>query len=88
MLGESAADADRKRDDFLATRGLDWATADEATRALVGARILMGDEAAVSERIGELRAMGIDGLAVNMPADGWDLDAVRYAGKVLRAAMS
>ena len=49
----------------------------------MSARILMGDEAAVVERIGELRAMGIDGLAVNMPADGWDLDAVRYAGKVL-----
>ena len=88
VLGESAADADRKRDEFLAARGIDWATADEATRALVGARIIMGDEAAVVERIGELRAMGIDGLAVNMPADGWDLDAVRYAGKVLRSAMS
>jgi hypothetical protein len=40
----------------------------------------------VGERVHDLLAMGLDGVVVNMPADGWELDAVAHAGEVLGKA--
>ncbi len=88
VLGESMADAERKRDAFLAALGIDWSTAGDDVRAMVAARLVVGDEAAVVERVQELKALGLDGFVFNMPADGADIDAVSYAGEVLRAAVN
>jgi F420-dependent oxidoreductase-like protein len=86
LLGESTADAEAKRDKFLGARGIDWASATDDVRAMMSARMIIGDEAAVIERVQELRAMGLDGLVVNLIADDADLDAVRHAGEVLAKA--
>lgn len=87
LLGASMADAETKRDRFLGSRGIDWASANDEVRAMVGARLIIGDEPAVIERVQELKAMGLDGLVVNLVADDADVDAVRHAGEVLGKAL-
>jgi F420-dependent oxidoreductase-like protein len=86
VIGDSEADAVKKRNAFLAARGIDWDSLNADMQAAVGARVLAGSEQQVIERIGELRALGVDGFAFNMPADGWHPEAVRHAGAVLATA--
>jgi alkanesulfonate monooxygenase SsuD/methylene tetrahydromethanopterin reductase-like flavin-dependent oxidoreductase (luciferase family) len=87
VLAATMEEAEAKRNRFLADRGLDWDALDESTRALVGARLIVGDPDAVGEQVRDLLATGLDGIIVNMPADGWDLEAVAHAGQVLSAAL-
>jgi F420-dependent oxidoreductase-like protein len=87
-IGETQAEADELRDGFLTSRGMPrWADLDDATRAMVGGRIICGDADTVSEQIQNVLAIGLDGVCVNMPTNGWDLDAVAHAGQVVRAAV-
>jgi F420-dependent oxidoreductase-like protein len=86
VVGDSEADAVKKRNAFLASRGMDWDALGPDLQAMVGARLLVGSEQQVIERIGELKAVGMDGFVFNMPADGWQPEAVRHAGAVLAKA--
>jgi F420-dependent oxidoreductase-like protein len=88
VLGESEADAARKRNDFLAARGISWDDLGEAMQQMVGARLVVGNEEQVIERVGQLRELGMDGVVFNLPADGWKPDAVRHAATVLTKAMA
>jgi hypothetical protein len=51
-------------------------------------RFLWGDPDDVGEQLGRLLASGLDGIVVNMIADGHDLEAVALAGQTLTKAMS
>jgi F420-dependent oxidoreductase-like protein len=88
VIGDTEADAAQKRNTFLAERGINWDDLGEDMQKMVGARMVVGTEQQVIERVGQLRAVGMDGLVVNMPADGWQPDAVRHAASVLTKAMS
>jgi alkanesulfonate monooxygenase SsuD/methylene tetrahydromethanopterin reductase-like flavin-dependent oxidoreductase (luciferase family) len=79
--------AEAKRNAFLARRGLDWDTLPDDLRAQLSARLLVGDADTVGERVHDLLELGLDGVVVNMPADGWDLEAVAHAGEVLNKAV-
>ncbi len=83
VIGDTMEDAVAKRNAFLAARGLDWDALDDATRALVGARVVAGDPDTVAEKVRDLLALGLDGFVCNMPADGWIPEAVARAGEVL-----
>jgi alkanesulfonate monooxygenase SsuD/methylene tetrahydromethanopterin reductase-like flavin-dependent oxidoreductase (luciferase family) len=48
----------------------------------VRGQFIVGDADAVTEKINELLAAGLDGLIFNMP-DAYDLDSVAFAGEVL-----
>jgi F420-dependent oxidoreductase-like protein len=89
VLGETMERAHLKRDQLLTDRGMPpWAQLDDGMKAMLGARVIVGDADAVGEQLQNLLALGLDGVCVNMPADGWDVDAVRNAGQVVRKAVS
>jgi F420-dependent oxidoreductase-like protein len=52
----------------------------------VRGQFLVGDADAIAEQVNSLLQAGLDGLIFNMP-DAHDLDAVAYAGEVLRGIM-
>jgi F420-dependent oxidoreductase-like protein len=52
----------------------------------VRGQFLVGDADAIAEQVTSLLGAGLDGLIFNMP-DAYDLDAVAYAGEVLRGIM-
>ncbi|HEX4821330.1 MAG TPA: LLM class F420-dependent oxidoreductase [Acidimicrobiales bacterium] len=89
ILGDTMEDAEAKRGALLQERGLPpWDQLDDSFKAMIGARFVVGDADAVGEQLQSLLALGLDGFTFNLPADGWDVDAVRRAGEVVRKAVS
>jgi len=87
VVGPTHDEAVAKLDGLLAARGLDHsALEDPGLRSLVFARMVAGDPDEVGERVTELRSAGLDGVVFNMPADGFDVDAVALAGQTLAKA--
>ena len=69
---------------MLATRGLGAdALDDPGVRDMVLSRFVLGGPDEVAEQVAELRGTGLDGVVLNMPVDGFDVDAVALAGQTL-----
>ena len=66
---------------FLGERGIDLATADDATRRMIEARITLGDPDEVGEKLAAVLDLGVDGLTCNLPANGHDPDNVELLGE-------
>jgi F420-dependent oxidoreductase-like protein len=89
VLGHTMEDAAAKRDELLAARGLPaWDSLDDGFRAAIGSRFLVGGPDEVGAQVRHLLDLGLDGVVVNMPADGHDLEAVAYAGEVMTKALT
>ena len=87
VLGDSADDAEARLRDLVASRGVDPAVLDDdATRAMLTSRIIVGDADAAVARLRGHVSDGLDGIIVNLPADGGDAAAVARAAEVVRAA--
>lgn len=88
VAGATMEEAEAKRTKMLAERGLPpWDQLDDSMKSLLGARMTVGDPDTIGEDITSLLALGLDGIIFNMPADGWDLDAVHLAGTAITAAV-
>jgi F420-dependent oxidoreductase-like protein len=66
---------------FLATRGLDLSTMDDATRDEILSLIVLGDADEVGEQLTTILALGIDGFTCNLPANGHNPDRVELLGR-------
>ncbi|HZQ27063.1 MAG TPA: LLM class F420-dependent oxidoreductase [Acidimicrobiales bacterium] len=88
VLGRTMDEATDKRAQLLASRGVDWNTLDDATKAMLDGRFYVGDPDHVTEHIHGLLGMGLDGVTFNMPLDGHDLEQVAFAGEVITAALA
>jgi alkanesulfonate monooxygenase SsuD/methylene tetrahydromethanopterin reductase-like flavin-dependent oxidoreductase (luciferase family) len=91
IVGDTHAEAVRKRDDFIRRAGLpDWSDFGDAGRfhdGLAQRWIVGTDDEAVS-RLKAMYAMGLDGVIVDIRADGLDAESVRRAGRLLVEASS
>jgi F420-dependent oxidoreductase-like protein len=88
VLGQTMEEAEDKRNALLEERGLPpWDRLDENIRNMLGARFVVGDADAAGEQFQSLLALGLDGLIFNMPADGWEPEAVAFAGEVLNKSL-
>jgi F420-dependent oxidoreductase-like protein len=85
--GETMEAAEAKRDAFLAERGISWATLDDDTKTMLGARMMIGDDDAIGEGVQRLLDLGLDGITVSLPADSHIPEAVTAAGRALAAAV-
>jgi alkanesulfonate monooxygenase SsuD/methylene tetrahydromethanopterin reductase-like flavin-dependent oxidoreductase (luciferase family) len=74
---------------MLQDRGMPpWGQLDDGIKAMIGTRFVVGDADTAGEQIQSVVALGLDGVTFNMPADGWDLEAVAFAGDVANKALS
>jgi len=88
IVGSTAAEAEALRDSMLAARGLDWASLDDALRAGLTARILIGTPETVADEVQSIvSGSGLDGIILNFPGNGADAELVASAGKTIRAAL-
>ncbi len=88
VLGQTMEEAEDKRDALLADRGMPpWDQLDDNIKNMLGARFVVGDADTAGEQIQSLLALGLDGVTFNMPADGWEPEAVAFAGEVLNKAL-
>jgi len=88
VVGRTMEAAEAMRNEFLRERGLDWDSLDEGTRAMLGARLIVGDADVAGERIRDLVGLGLDGVTFNLPAQGHVLENVEYAGEVVTKALA
>src|SRR5262245_1486876 len=87
VVAPTTKEAEDKRDSLLQARGMPrWSDLDDGMRAMLSARLTIGDPDTVGENVRDLLALGLDGVCFNMPADGWDLESVALAGQVLTKA--
>jgi F420-dependent oxidoreductase-like protein len=78
-----------KLDTIATARGFPpWAQLDETTRGMFAARFVIGDDDAVGEQVRSLLDLGLDGVVINMPADGHDLDSVAAVGELVSRAVA
>jgi len=82
-IAPSQEEAEKARNEFFLARGLDWDSLDEEFQKALTARIIMGGPDEVCEQVQSLIDMGLDGLTINMPANGHDPEMVALAGETL-----
>ena len=90
VVGETHAAAAEKLARMLQARGVDDPAPiieDATVRQQVLPRLLFGDPDEVVAQTQDLLAIGLDGVVVNMPADGHDPAAVTLAGETLTRAL-
>jgi F420-dependent oxidoreductase-like protein len=84
VLAPTTARAEAARDALLARRGLDWKTLPDAMRQGISRALVLGDPDTVCEFVQRrVLEVGLDGLVVNLPANGHELDAIALAGETL-----
>ncbi len=87
VIAPTMEQAEGLRNAYLRARGMDWDSLDEPTRALVAARLVVGDADAAGEQVQKLLSVGLDGLTFNMPTNGHDPEAVAHTVGVVKAAI-
>jgi F420-dependent oxidoreductase-like protein len=88
IVASSTAEAEKARDALLARRGLRWSTLPDAMKDGISRALVMGDPDTVGEFVQrKVVEPGLDGLVVNLPADGHALEPIALAGEVLGKAL-
>ena len=88
LVADTMEEAEALRADYLRARGMDWATLPPEIRDRIGAALVIGDPDTVGEFVERrVTGQGLDGIIVNMPANGHDPEAVQLAARTLKAAL-
>jgi F420-dependent oxidoreductase-like protein len=88
IVGQTMEEAEAKRDALLGARGMpSWDRLDDNIKKMIGARFVVGDADAAGEQVQSILGLGLDGVTFNMPADGWEPEAVAFAGEILNKAL-
>jgi F420-dependent oxidoreductase-like protein len=89
VLAPTTAQAEAARNALLARRGLDWNTLPAPLREQISRVLVVGDPDTVGEIVQrKIVEVGMDGLVVNLPANGHELEAIALAGQVLGKALA
>lgn len=89
IIAPTSAEAEALRNQFLADRGMDWNALPDEIREMVSRAIFLGDTDTVGEFVQQqLIGQGLDGVIVNLPANGHDPEAIALAGETLRKAIA
>jgi F420-dependent oxidoreductase-like protein len=88
LIGETMEAAEALRDAYLRARGMDWSALPAAMRERIQDALVLGDPDTVGEFVQtRILGQGLDGIVVNLPANGHEPEAVRLAARTLSAAL-
>ena len=69
--------------------GMEWDTLDDATREMLGHRMLVGGPDSIGEQVQErILGQGLDAVVVNIPTGGHLPEVVARSGEILTKALS
>jgi len=81
--------AEKLRDEYLRARGMDWGALPPAMRERIAAVMVLGDPDTVGEFVQrKIVGQGLDGIIVNLPANGHEPETVQLAARTLKAALA
>ena len=88
VIGPSPVEAIEARDQMFATRGIPWDRMDTDAKASLSSRLLVGTPEIVGGRLRQLTIdQGLDGVILNFPANGHDLEVITHSGPELLKAL-
>jgi len=88
VLAPTTAQAEAARNALLRRRGLDWNALPDAMREQISKVLVLGDPDTVGDIVRrKVVDAGLDGVVVNLPANGHELEAIALAGEVLDKAL-
>ncbi len=88
VVAPTTAEAEKARNAPLARRGLDWKTLPDGMKENISKVLVLGDPDTIGEVVQrKIVGAGLDGLVVNLPANGHELEAIALAGQVLGKAL-
>ena len=88
VLAPTTAEAETARNALLARRGLDWNTLPDRMKQGISKALVLGDPDSIGEFVQrKVVETGLDGLVVNLPANGHELESIALAGQVLGKAL-
>jgi len=88
IVAETMEEAESLRDAYLRARGMDWAALPPAMQQRIAAALVLGDSDTVGEFVAtRIKGQGLDGIVVNLPANGYEPDAVELAARTLASAL-
>jgi F420-dependent oxidoreductase-like protein len=88
VIAPTTAQAEAARNALLARRGLDWNALPDAMKENIRRVLVLGDPDTVGEIVQrKIVEVGLDGLVVNLPANGQELESIALAGQVLDKAL-
>ena len=89
IVAPTTGEAEAQRNALLARRGLDWNTLPEPMKESISRMLVLGDADTIGDFVQrKIREPGLDGLVVNLPANGHEVEAIEFAGSVLGKALS
>jgi F420-dependent oxidoreductase-like protein len=88
IVAPTTAEAEAARNSLLTRRGLDWNTLPDGMKQGITKALVLGDPDTIGEFVQrKIVEPGLDGLVVNLPANGHELEAIALAGQVLDKAL-
>jgi F420-dependent oxidoreductase-like protein len=88
VIAPSQAEAEALRNEFFAARGMVWDDLPEPVQQQISNALLVGGPDEVGEHVQQkIIGQGLDGIVVNLPANGWQLETVSLAAETLKKAL-
>ena len=89
IVGETTQAAERARDAFLRTRGMEWSALPQALQERIASALVLGDPDTVGEFVRtRIIGQGLDGIVVNLPANAHEPGAVDLAARTLERVLA
>ena len=82
-IAPTTAEAEAERDQYLASRGMDWNGLPDDIKVMIEGMIVVGDPDTVAQKFSEWKALGVDGFTVAMPANVHIPERVTLLGTTL-----
>ena len=73
---------------FLSSRGIDFDAADDDTQQMLLAMVQMGGPDEMGEYFEAVKAAGVDGMTLSLPANGTDPEAIELLGRTASAVFA
>ncbi len=87
VLAETHEQAFNEFADALAIRNIDLRNGDPEFRKMIEGLVVLGDPDEVGERLSSVIGLGLDGITVSAPANGWIPGRVELLGEVATKAL-
>jgi len=88
LVAPTMEKAESLRNEYLRSRGMDWNVLPPDVRERLSSILVMGTPDTVGEFVStKIVGQGLDGIIVNLPANGHEPEAVQLAARTLKAAL-
>jgi F420-dependent oxidoreductase-like protein len=88
VIAPSLEEAEALRTQFFAARGMVWENLPPQVQQQISNTLIIGGPDEIVSYVQEkVIGQGLDGLIVNLPAQGWELDTISVAAETLKKAL-